>query len=149
MNLIIRFVTAVFLLATITIGHAIADSDEDQIEQLEQQRYTALIDGNWDAFDSLLADEFFYNQAGGKSVPKAAYLETLRSGAVKVHHAVREKPSMRRYGDVMVVTGITHVDVTLNGEDKTFHSRFLHVWVKQDNGWKLAARQATYLPSSN
>jgi ketosteroid isomerase-like protein len=72
-----------------------------------------------------------------------------RSGTVKVHQANREEPTIRSYGDVVVVTGITHVDVTLNGEDKTLHSRYLHVWVKKENDWKLVARQATYLPATN
>ena len=149
MNAITRFLSSLFLTIAVTISPAIAGPVEDQIEQLEQQRYAVLIAGNWDAFDALLADEFFYNQAGGKSVAKAAYLETLRSGAAKVHQANREKPSIRKEGDVVVVTGITHVDVTLNGEAKTFHSRYLHVRVKKENDWKLVARQATYLPAPN
>ena len=149
MNTTTRFLGSLLLTIAVTISPVIAGPVEDQIEQLEQQRYATLIAGNWDAFDALLADEFFYNQAGGKSVPKAAYLETLRSGAVKVHRAAREASTMRRYGDVIIVTGIAHVDVTLNGEDKTLHSRYLHVWVKKDNDWKLVARQATSLPASN
>ena len=148
MNIIARSV-ALLLLAMLMFGRAAASPDEDEIETLEARRYAVLIAGDWDAFESMLADEFFYNQAGGKSVTKAAYLQTLRSGSTKVRRAEREKPSMRRYGDVMVVTGIAHVDVTLNGEDKTLHSRFLHVWVRQGSGWKLAARQATFMPSSN
>lgn len=149
MNANTRFFNSLLLTIAVSISPAVAGPVEDQIEQLEQQRYAALVAGNWDGFAALLADEFFYNQAGGKSVPKTAYLETLRSGAVKVHQAVREEPTIRRYGDVVVVTGITHVDVTLNGEDKTFHSRYLHVWVKKNNDWKLVARQATYLPATN
>ena len=149
MNACSRLFNSLLLTIAVTISPAIAGSAEDRIEQLEQQRYAALIAGNWDAFDALLADEFFYNQAGGKSVPKAAYLETLRSGVVKVHHAVREASTMRRYGDVVIVTGIAHVDVTLNGEDKALHSRYLHVWVRKENDWKLVARQATSLPATN
>jgi ketosteroid isomerase-like protein len=34
----------------------------------------------------------------------------------------------------------------LKGEDKVLHSRYLHVWVKKGDSWKLVARQATYLP---
>jgi hypothetical protein len=149
MKMLARSVALLVLCTLVMVGNAAADPNEDQIEKLEARRYAVLIAGDWDAFESLLADEFFYNQAGGKTVTKAAYLQTLRSGSTKVHRAEREKPLMRRYGDVMVVTGVAHVDVTLNGEDKTLHSRFLHVWVRQGNDWKLAARQATFLPSSN
>lgn len=147
MKSIIRFIGSTAVIFAVAINLAAAGSLEDQIEQLEQQRYTTLIAGNWDAYASLLGDEFFYNQGGGISVTKAAYLETLKSGALQVHKAKREDPTIRPYGDVVVVTGIAHVDLTFKGEDKTLHSRYLHVWVKKGDEWKLVARQATYLPA--
>ena len=57
-----------------------------------------------------------------------------------------DEATVRRYGEVALVTGTAHVDVTLKGEDKTLHSRYLHIWIKDGQDWKLVARQATYLP---
>jgi ketosteroid isomerase-like protein len=121
-------------------------SPEEDLNQLEDKRYTALIERDWGTVDALLADEFFYNQGGGGSVTKAGFLGYMKAGDAKVRKAVRENTDIRLYGDTAVVTGIAHVDVTLKGEDKVLHSRYLHVWVKKGDSWKLVARQATYLP---
>jgi ketosteroid isomerase-like protein len=119
---------------------------EDELNRLEEARYAALVGADWQALDALLADEFFYNTATGATLTKSAFVDYMRSGAAVVRKAVRDDTPVRAYGDVVLVTGIVHVDVTLKGEDKTLHSRYLHVWAKQGDSWRLAARQATYLP---
>lgn len=119
---------------------------EEDLNRLEDMRYTALIAGDWATVDALLADEFFYNQGGGGTVTKAAFLDYMKAGDAKVRKAVREDAKIRLYGDVALVTGIAHLDVTLKGEDKLLHARYLHVWVKKGGSWKLVARQATYIP---
>jgi len=119
---------------------------EEQLNVLEQRRYDALIGADWQALDKILGEEFFYNTAGGASMTKSAFLDLMKSGAAVVRKAARDEATVRQYGEVALVTGTAHVDVTLKGEDKTLHSRYLHVWQKDGQGWKLVARQATYLP---
>ena len=119
---------------------------EEDLNVLENRRYDALIGGDWQALDALLADEFFYNTAAGASLTKSAFVDYMKSGAAVVRKAVREEAKVRDYGEVALVTGVAHVEVTLKGEDKTLHSRYLHVWAKDGQSWKLVARQATYLP---
>ena len=145
MNSIFRLLTFCTVLFVAHPNVAFSGTEED-LNQLEEKRYAALIAGDWSALDSLLADEFFYNQAGGASVTKAAFLDYMKAGEAKVRKAVREETKIRFYGDMAVVTGISHVDVTVKGEDKVLHSRYLHIWTKKNDAWKLAARQATYLP---
>ncbi|MBI3530120.1 MAG: nuclear transport factor 2 family protein [Betaproteobacteria bacterium] len=143
-----RFVQLLWLSAVLVIvfpNVAVSGTEQD-LNQLEENRYAALIAGDWAALDALLADEFFYNQGGGGSVSKLTFLDYMKAGDAKVRKAAREDTKIRLYGDTAVVTGVAHVDVTLKGEDKTLHSRYLHVWTKTPDGWKLAARQATYLP---
>ena len=145
MNVVARFLAFCVVLFATYPNVALCGTEED-LNQLEDQRYAALIAKDWATVDALLADEFFYNQGGGGSVTKAAFLGYMKAGDAKVKKAVREDTKIRLYGDVAVVTGITHVDVTLKGEDKVLHSRYLHVWAKRGDSWKLVARQATYIP---
>ena len=144
MNTFIMKTAAVWILIASTSLTAIADSVDEQIEKMEQQRYTDIINGNWESLASLLAEEFFYNQASGKSVSKDAYIESLRTGAQKVQRALREDSTIHKYGDVVIVTGITDVDGSLSG-DKVLQFRYLHVWHKKHGEWKLVARQTTYM----
>ena len=123
-----------------------AGTVEEQLNQLEEQRYQALVGGNWNDLDAILTDDFFYNTATGASLTKVAFIDYMKSGSVIVKRAVRDSTTVRTYGNVALVTGIVHVDATVKGEEKTLHSRYLHVWVNEAQGWRLAARQATYLP---
>ena len=145
MNAVVRLLAFCAVLFATYPNVALCGTEED-LNQLEDKRYTALIAGDWAAVDALLADEFFYNQGGGGSVTKADFLGYMKAGDAKVKKAVREDTKIRLYGDIAVITGITHVDVTLKGEDKILHSRYLHVWAKKGDSWKLVARQATYIP---
>jgi ketosteroid isomerase-like protein len=108
-----------------------------------QVHNAALIAGDGGVVDALLADDSFYNQGGGGSVTKAAFLDYMKAGEAEVKKAVRDDTKIQLYGDVAVITGITQVDVTLKGEEKVLHSRYLHVWAKKGDNWKLVARQAT------
>ena len=51
-----------------------------------------------------------------------------------------DEATVRRYGEVALVTGTAHVDVTLKGEDKTLHSRYLHIWRMVRTGNWLRAK---------
>ncbi len=127
---------------------ATADTGDD-IEQLEQKRTQALLDGDMATLDVLYANEFIYNRAGGDSMTKSAFFAFFTSGDAKLRRLVVEGVNIRVYGDTAVVTGIQHIDVNLKGEDRKIDLRYLHVWVKGPGGWKLVARQATNLPAQN
>jgi len=134
------------VLASLISVPATADTG-DQIEQLEQERTQALLTGDVGKLDTLYANDFFYNRAGGDSLTKAAFLAGFTSGEVKVRRSVREEVSIRLYGDTAVVTGIQHIEANLKGQDTKINLRYLHVWIKGSGGWKLVARQATNLPA--
>jgi ketosteroid isomerase-like protein len=144
-----NFVRAVLLavvLVTVVPSIALAGAVEDELNRLEEARYAALIGADWQAFDALLADDFIYNTAGGAFLSKSGLIEYLKSGVAVVKKAVRENAVVRDYGDIALVAGVAHVDAIMKGEDKTLHSRYLHVWRRQGDTWRLVARQATYLP---
>jgi ketosteroid isomerase-like protein len=141
------FVLAVLI--AISPGSTIAASPEDEIEQAEQMRSQAIINVDMQALNAIYADEFFYNRASGDSVTKSEYLPLFASGEVKVHKMNYDGRKIRVYGDTAVVTGTQHGEVTVKGQDRTIHLRYLHVWVKKGGGWKLVAREATNLPAQN
>lgn len=140
------------------------DVKEDLV-RLEHQRNDALIAGDWGAYDALLADEFFHAHVLGGVLEKAPHLAHLKAGNSKVKRVVLEDLDVRVYDDMAVVTAVSHVDIEhvnlsevsrltgvpvdeikKSGTEFTRHSRYLHVWAKRGAGWKLVARQATYLP---
>ena len=127
---------------------AIADTADD-IERMEQQRTQAVLNADMPTLYAIYAEDFFYNVAGGTSLTRSEYLPRYASGEIKVTKAVGEGRDIRVYGDTALVSGIVHVDVTIKGENRNLHLRYLNVWVKRGSGWVLVARQATNLPAQN
>src|SRR5882672_8245459 len=119
MKTIARAILFYAILATAAPVSVFAATVDEELNQLEESRYAALIGGDWQALNALLADEFFYNTAAGASLTKSAFVEYMKSGAAVVKKAVREDSRVRVYGDVALVTGVAHIDATVKGEDKT------------------------------
>lgn len=147
MNPITRWLLCAALCFTCA-SSAFADTESD-LKSLEDQRLSLLMQDNWPAYAALLDDEFFYNIAGGGSLTKQAYIAGLKAGRTKVKRATREATTVRLYGDIAIVTAIAHMQVVRQGEEKMQNSRYLHVWHHKADGWKLIARQSTYLPDTD
>ena len=138
-------ITAFATLALLSVPQAWAGA-EQEIDQIEDARYDVMIAGDMTAFASILADEFVYNQPSGNVADKAAYIEMLKSGAVKLKKAERYDVAIHVYGDVATAMGSTRVDVEMKGEPRQVDLRYLNVWVKRDGRWQLASRQSAYKP---
>ena len=137
---------AVFLLVLTLVSFVTrAGTVEEQLNQREEQFLQVLVRGDWTELEGLLAEGFVYNTANGTSLTKVAFLDYMKTGRVVVKRASRDQTAIRTYENVALVTGVVHVDTPVDGEDRTLHSRYLHVWVNEPQGWRLAARQATYL----
>ena len=144
MQFLVR-ILSLFATAFMLSSPAFAQDAEKEINRLEDLRYEAMIKGDYATFDSIIADDWVYHQAGGTIATKASYIATLKSGDVKIKKAVRSDVKTRVFGDTAVVMGKTDVDANIKGEDKTLHLMYLNVWAKRDNKWKLVARESTFL----
>ena len=137
----------IMLLFTFVIyaGYATAQSLEQDINRVEDQRYDALINADWAALEAFLAEEFIYHQPNGNITTKASFIALMKTGEIKLRKAVRKNVKVRPYGDVAVVTGDTDIDLVNKGEERKIQLRYLNVWVKRDKGWQLAARQSAFV----
>src|SRR5512141_1941297 len=61
----------------------------EDIHEVEERRYKAMIDMDADALANCLADEFFYHQPNGKNNDKEGYIKQMMTGAVKIFTAER------------------------------------------------------------
>jgi ketosteroid isomerase-like protein len=147
MNMARTFASGIFLAAILAIASsaAIADNASD-VERMEQKRTQAILDVDMPALYAIYADDFFYNTASGSSQTRAEYLPRYASGEIRVTKANSEPRDIRVFDNTAIVNGIVHVDITIKGEAKVLHLRYLNVWVKRTNGWVLVARQSTNLP---
>lgn len=118
----------------------------EDIHEVEERRYKAMIDTNADALAKTLAEEFFYHQPNGKTNDKEGYIKQMLSGAVKIFAAERYDVKVNVYGDVATAMGGTRLDIEIGGERRNVDLRYLNVWVKRDGRWQLAKRQSAFKP---
>lgn len=141
-------VTGFILAALFALAPAMATADPaGDVERMEQLRMQAILNADMPALYAIYADDFFYNTSSGPSLTKSEYLPRYASGELKVNAADTEARDIRIYENTALVTGIVHVNITIKGETKQLHLRYLNVWVKRANGWVLVARQGTNLPA--
>jgi ketosteroid isomerase-like protein len=119
----------------------------DSILDVEAARRAACVAGNADHVAPFISDDCVYVHSSGQVETKAEMLERFRAGTLVYHALDIVKCSVRAYDDVVLVNGDMHIDVTTNGAQKDFVSRYLQVW-KQTNGkWQMIAWQSTPLPA--
>jgi ketosteroid isomerase-like protein len=120
----------VCLLLLLSAGQAFADAAGD-IQTLEQQRFTAYVKGDVAALERIFADDLVYIHSNGVSDPKSAVLQSFASGELKISRFDGEDIKVRQIGDVMVATGLVHVDLVNRGTSAKFDIRYSATYVSQ------------------
>lgn len=116
---------------------------EQAILKLEQEWEDALVKSDVAALDKIYADTLIYTHSSGAVDGKAAYVGNIKSGATKYESMKRDEIKVSVYDDTALVTCHWEVHVTSRGNKIDTNARYLHVYVKQKDGWKMVAHQAT------
>lgn len=114
-----------------------------QIERCEAQRRRAILQRDWDALRSLLADDLVHVHArGGRVDDKESYLSQARN--LNVLSMERGEMKIRLYGSVAVSVGtLTNVFGERGGELITMRAICTQVWDRSSGEWRLCSFQAT------
>ena len=72
-------------------------------------------------------------------------LDAIRSGQLKFETIEHLDSRVRFYESTAVVTGSTQMSGRFGATPFTAHSRYTHVFVEQQNEWRLAAAQGTQI----
>jgi ketosteroid isomerase-like protein len=124
---------------------ASAASDEQQIRDAEKAWASAVVAKDFAALDRMLTPDLIYAHSTGVVDDKAKYLEKMRAGK-QVYAGIEHKSTtVRLHGNAAVA----HSQIRMHGTnaDGPFDDRLMamHVWVKSNGKWLLAAHQTTKL----
>jgi hypothetical protein len=109
----------------------------------DDARYRALMASDVEALGRLLTDDFTYTHNAGYCDDKTAYLDRIRTGAVRYSDWDRVSATIRFYGGAGVMTGHMRMVANLPGEAIQLDNLYLAVWIILGGQWRLAAWSST------
>ena len=123
-----------------------ASAADDDLRAVEKSWAAALVARDAAALEKMYAPDLIYAHATGKVENKAQYLERLKGGKQRYDSVTHESTQVVRYGD----SAVTHSIARMTGRNDSGpfddHLMIIHMWVKQDGTWRLAAHQTTKIP---
>ncbi|MFC9352911.1 nuclear transport factor 2 family protein [Arthrobacter sp. NPDC057013] len=121
-------------------------SDEQDILSLEDSRYEAVLRADFEAFADLCHKDLVYAHSNGDRDDLGSYMEKCRQGVYVYHRIDHPVEQVKIIGDVALVMGEMHADLTIRGTQTSLDNTALAVWVRSGSSWKLLAYQPTPKP---
>jgi hypothetical protein len=118
-----------------------------QVDDLEDRRYKAMVDGDTRALGELLSDDVIYTHSNASVDTKASYLARLRTGELVYHSLEHTTDRLVTRPGVVIIGGTMSGSIHMHGVAKSLNSRIAAVWVAEDGHWRLAAFQPTPVPA--
>jgi uncharacterized protein (TIGR02246 family) len=121
----------------------------EDVRNLEQERFAAYVASDVAALDRIFADDMVYVHSNGVSDPKSAVLQSFASGEIKIARFDAEDVQVRQIGDVMVATGLVHVDLVNKGTAAKFDIRYTVIYADRGGRWRLVHVQNARVPAKS
>lgn len=117
----------------------------DEILELQDAFDDAELRGDAVRLDSLLADDFLSIGEQGYVLGKQEWIG--RHGDFRYLSVDTSEVDVRRYDNTAIVRCVQRSRASWRGDEMTLAVRLSQVWVRQSNGWRLAALQFSTLGS--
>ncbi|MHA6739095.1 nuclear transport factor 2 family protein [Rhodococcus erythropolis] len=114
-----------------------------EILALEDRRYDAVVDGDFDVFASLCHPDLTYSHSDGSRDTTDSYLRKCREKFYVYHRIDHPVTQVLVHGDTVVVVGEMNGSITANGVVKELANNSIAVWIRHEDAWKLLAYQPT------
>lgn len=119
-------------------------NDQQQVLQVALERSAALVKGDAQTLERLLAEGFVYTNASGVMLGKEEYLEMyVASGDMRWEAQELEDIEVRLYGHTAILTARIHDRASYQNQVLDAHFRTTQVYVKTALGWVCIAAQTT------
>jgi ketosteroid isomerase-like protein len=113
----------------------------EEIRSAEDVRVRALQAADIPTLETLLAEDFLYVHASGRTESKDAYLASLGSGDFRWTGFTHEDTAVRPLNDSALLYGLLHARKEEAGDTRDLLFRFVSVWVRSDGAWQLSFLQ--------
>jgi ketosteroid isomerase-like protein len=120
------------------------DEYKHQVEQLEEVWRTAQLNGDVDAMDKLLSDDYVGITMTGQVVTKMQQLERMRNRNMVLSKIELSEVKVKVLGTTAIVQSLADVDGTNDGQPMHGTYRYTRVYSRLPSGaWKITNFEAT------
>jgi hypothetical protein len=135
--------TAVVTLIFILIGSPLrAQNAEKEVGDAVELLKKGMLDGDRGILERSTSADLSYGHSSGKIEDKVSFVEALASGKSDFVTLHLSEQTIKVKGNVAYVRHKLSGETKDGGKAGTANIGVLLVWVKEDGGWKLLARQA-------
>jgi len=121
---------------------------EADVLRADDQRFDAMQRGDWTALDAGLADDLTYVHSTARLESKAEHIANLRAGKPHYRGIAPRERSARVHGGIGIVNGVSEMHVENAGKEQRFTVRYLAVYAKLAERWRMIAWQSTRQPDA-
>ena len=120
--------------------------DRQQIDQLYQEMYKAMVEKDSATLDRVHADEFVLVHMTGMRQSKREYIRAIMDGTLNYYSATHEQTDITLDGDHATLTGRSRVTAAVFGGGRsTWRLQLRFGLVRCDGRWQFTeARASTY-----
>jgi ketosteroid isomerase-like protein len=117
-----------------------------EVLQADDRRFEAMRRGDWAALDAALSDDLTYVHSTARQESKAEHIANLRAGKPHYRGIAPRERRVRLHGSIGVVNGVSEMHVERDGKEQRFTVRYLPVYARAGQHWRMIAWQSTRQP---
>jgi ketosteroid isomerase-like protein len=124
------------------------DQTEAEVLSADDRRFEAMRKADWPALEAALADDLTYVHSTARLETKAEHVGNLKAGKPHYRGIAPRERKVRVHGGVGVVNGVSEMHVENAGKEQRFTVRYLAIYAKSGNAWRMIAWQSTRVPDA-
>ena len=124
------------------------DQTEAEVLSADDRRFEAMRKEDWPALEAVLADDLTYVHSTARLETKAEHVGNLKAGKPHYRGIAPRERKVRVHGAVGVVNGVSEMHVENAGKEQRFTVRYLAVYAKAGQAWRMIAWQSTRVPDA-
>jgi ketosteroid isomerase-like protein len=117
-----------------------------EVEKAERAWADGIVQSDLPALEKLLAEDLVYTHSNGDRDSKASYLDRIRTGKLKYSKVTFRKIEVYLLKKEVAFTASLADIQVMSAAPQDMKASLLHVFVKRQGRWQLAAHQSARLP---
>lgn len=134
-----KLLIIVFLL---NVVFANAQTDEEKLTTTLKEFHQAMVMKNTVSVNQQTDKALSYGHSNGWVETKSEFMKNLETGYMIYKSYKEDSLQVVVNGNMAHARFVADINVTMNGNNGTYHLKVLEVWVKKGKRWLLFARQA-------